>query len=52
MLKTFLLTDDKHPNFYVGRITRRDDEIVPALRELEVGDSIKTSERRGIQRES
>ena len=53
VLKTFLLIDDNHPDFYVGRFRRYDFEIKPALRSLKIGDILNTSPfpGRGIQRE-
>ena len=51
-VKTFLLIDDKHPDFYVGQCARTDEQIKPALRALNVGDILNTSATRAIQRTS
>ncbi len=48
--KIFLLLDDASPNLYVGQFARTDEQIVPALRKLEIGDWIKTGPGRSIQR--
>ncbi len=50
MRKTFLLFDDDHPNFYVGSMTRTDEQIKPALRNLKIGDILATTKTRGFQR--
>ena len=42
MTRTFLLTDDNHPNYFVGRITRKQSEIKPELWELEIGDYLQS----------
>ena len=38
MKKTFVLCDDETNNLYVHRITRTDNQVIKALRDLEVGD--------------
>ncbi len=50
--KTFLLIDDNHENFFVGKFTRTDSEIMPSLRALDIGEVMNTGNGRGIQRES
>lgn len=50
-IKTFLLLDDDSPDIYVGRFSRTDEQIIPALQKLEIGDWINTGPGRSIQRE-
>lgn len=54
VMKTFLLIDDNHPDFYVGRFSRENYEIKPELQKLKIGDilNITPFPGRAIQRES
>ena len=36
--KVFLMCDDNHPNYFVGRFERSDDQLIPEMRELKVGE--------------
>jgi hypothetical protein len=48
--RTFLMFDDTSHNFYVGRITRSQDQIKPELWNLEIGQCLTTSPTTGFQR--
>ena len=39
MNKIFLLCDDNHPDYFVGRIERKDSELIPEMQNLKVGDT-------------
>jgi len=36
--KVFLMCDDDHPNYFVGRFERSDSQLIPELQKLEVGE--------------
>tara|TARA_R110000824_G_scaffold134229_1_gene297169 strand:- start:357 stop:512 length:156 start_codon:yes stop_codon:yes gene_type:complete len=50
-MRTYLLFDDNHENFYTGRITRNDDELIEEVRALEIGDEYMFTETTGLIRE-
>ena len=35
--KVFLICDDNHPDYCVGRFERTDSQLIPEMRELKVG---------------
>jgi len=35
--KIFLICDDNHPDYFVGRFERSDSQLIPQMRELKVG---------------
>ena len=37
MYKVFLICEDSHPDYYVGRIKRKNSELIPEMQELKVG---------------
>jgi hypothetical protein len=39
MNKIFLICDDNHPDYYVGRIERKNSELIPEMQKLKVGDT-------------
>ena len=38
MNKVFLICDDNHPDYYVGRIERKDSELIAEIQKLKIGD--------------
>lgn len=38
MNKIFLICDDNHPDYYVGRIERKDSELIAEIQKLKIGD--------------
>tara|TARA_R110000822_G_scaffold51947_5_gene134849 strand:- start:431 stop:610 length:180 start_codon:yes stop_codon:yes gene_type:complete len=48
--RVFMMFDDNHPNFYVGRITRSEGEMKPELWGLEIGSILATGPNTGFQR--
>jgi hypothetical protein len=50
MEKKFYLIDTDSENYFVGRIKRTDEQIIEALRELEVGQTYWFNERKGWER--
>lgn len=50
--RVFLLIDDAHPNYYVGRIIRKPGEMRPEIWDLPVGQVRMTDETRGFEREA
>jgi len=51
LVKQFLIWDDNSPNGFVARFSRTDDEIIPELAILEVGDTYPLSDTRMVIRE-
>ena len=49
-MKTFLIVDDSHPDFYIGQIRRLDSQIKPEMQALKIGDILNTGLGRGFQR--
>ena len=43
MTKVFLICDDNHPNYFVGRIKRSNDQLIPEMQKLKVGDVYQSS---------
>ncbi len=35
--KVFLICDDNHPNYCVGRFERSDSQLIPEMRDLKIG---------------
>lgn len=51
--RTFLICDDEHEDFIVGRITRTQDEVIPELWDLPIGDFYQCEQpNRSFTRES
>ena len=50
-MKQFLIWDDESPNGFVARFSRTDDEIIPAIAILEVGDTYLLSDTKMVIRE-
>lgn len=43
--RTFLMCDDDSPDFFVGRITRTQKEIIPELWNLPIGNYLNSTKR-------
>ena len=41
--KVFLMCDDDHPDYFVGRFERSDDQLIPEMRKLNVGEVYQSS---------
>tara|TARA_R110002096_G_scaffold119381_1_gene258595 strand:- start:471 stop:626 length:156 start_codon:yes stop_codon:yes gene_type:complete len=50
-MKQFLIWDDDSPNGFVARFSRTDNEIIPELTSLEVGDTYPLSDTKMVIRE-
>ena len=50
--RTFLITDDKAESYFVGRITRPQDQVKPEVWRLNIGDCLKLTESRSLIREA
>tara|TARA_R110002124_G_scaffold179900_2_gene347434 strand:- start:9 stop:188 length:180 start_codon:yes stop_codon:yes gene_type:complete len=49
--KQFLIWDDNSPNGFVARFSRTDNEIIPELALLEIGDTYPLSDTKMVIRE-
>ena len=48
--RTFLLCDDRHPDYFVARMTRAEDEVKPEIWAIPLGGYLPVDEFRGWSR--
>lgn len=51
IIKRYWLIDTSHEKYYVGRIFRSDDEVLPEVTRLKTGEVFQISERYALQRD-